>query len=176
MAHPDVGLHVVALVALAVDDDRDERARDDVVAALGERHARPLLPLSDRPPDVERAPRDADDLGAGIGVLDADAAADRRRSRPVLARDRFIDDNDLRGAEFFDVSRFPTATFKSKRVEPAASGAFKLVGDLTIRGTTKEVTLDAEAPAPVTKGMKGMVTGTSATTRSTCRTPTRRTG
>ena len=53
-------------------------------------------------------------------------------------------DNDLRGAEFFDVTRFPSATFKSKRVEPGASGAFKLVGDLTIRGTTKEVTLDAE--------------------------------
>jgi polyisoprenoid-binding protein YceI len=74
-------------------------------------------------------------------------------------------DNDLRGAEFFDVARYPTATFKSKRVEPGASGAFKIVGDLTIRGTTKEVTLDAEAPAPVSKGMKGMVTGTSATTR-----------
>jgi polyisoprenoid-binding protein YceI len=74
-------------------------------------------------------------------------------------------DNDLRGGEFFDIARFPAATFKSKRVEPGASGAFKLVGDLTIRGTTKEVTLDAEAPAPVTKGMKGVVTGTSATTR-----------
>ena len=74
-------------------------------------------------------------------------------------------DSDLRGAEFFDVAKFPTATFKSKRVEPGAGGAFKLVGDLTIRGTTKEVTLDAEAPAPVTKGTKGMVTGTSATTR-----------
>jgi polyisoprenoid-binding protein YceI len=74
-------------------------------------------------------------------------------------------DNDLRGADFFDVARFPTATFTSKRVEPGTGGAFKLVGDLTIRGTTREVTLDAEPPAPIAKGTKGLVTGTSATTR-----------
>ena len=74
-------------------------------------------------------------------------------------------DGDLRGPDFFDAAKHPTITFKSKRVEPSAGGAFRLIGDLTIRGTTKEVTLDVEAPAPVTKGMKGMVTGTTATTR-----------
>jgi polyisoprenoid-binding protein YceI len=74
-------------------------------------------------------------------------------------------DQDLRGSEFFDTAKYPTITFKSKRVDPGADGAFKLIGDLTIRGTTKEVTLDVEAPAPVTKGMRGMVTGTTATTR-----------
>jgi polyisoprenoid-binding protein YceI len=74
-------------------------------------------------------------------------------------------DNDLRGSEFFDAAKFPTITFKSKRVEPGAGGAFKLVGDLTIRNVTKEVVLDVEAPAPVTKGMKGFVTGTTATTK-----------
>ncbi len=74
-------------------------------------------------------------------------------------------DGDLRGPDFFDTAKHPTITFKSKRVEPGAGGAFKLIGDLTIRGTTKEVTLDVETPAPVTKGMKGMVTGTTATTR-----------
>jgi polyisoprenoid-binding protein YceI len=74
-------------------------------------------------------------------------------------------DNDLRGAEFFDTAKYPTITFKSKRVEAGASGAFKLIGDLTIRNVTKEVALDVEAPAPVTKGMKGFVTGTTATTK-----------
>jgi polyisoprenoid-binding protein YceI len=74
-------------------------------------------------------------------------------------------DQDLRGSDFFDTAKYPTITFKSKRVDPGAEGAFKLIGDLTIRGTTREVTLDVEAPAPVTKGMRGMVTGTTATTR-----------
>ena len=74
-------------------------------------------------------------------------------------------DNDLRGAEFFDTAKYPTITFKSKRVEPGTGGAFKLIGDLTIRNVTKEVALEVEAPAPVTKGMKGVVTGTTATTK-----------
>ena len=74
-------------------------------------------------------------------------------------------DGDLRSPTFFDVAKYPKITFKSKRVEPGTGGAFKLIGDLTIRGTTKEVSLDVEAPAPVSKGMRGMVTGTTATTR-----------
>jgi polyisoprenoid-binding protein YceI len=74
-------------------------------------------------------------------------------------------DNDLRGTEFFDTAKYPTITFKSKRVEPGSNGSFKLIGDLTIRNTTKEVALDVEPPAPVTKGMKGFVTGTTATTK-----------
>ena len=74
-------------------------------------------------------------------------------------------DGDLRSPTFFDVAKYPTMTFKSKRVEPGTGGAFKLVGDLTIRGITKEVSLDVEPPAPVSKGKRGMVTGTTATTR-----------
>jgi len=74
-------------------------------------------------------------------------------------------DEDLRGPDFFDTAKYPTITFKSKRVEPGTGGAFKLIGDLTIRGTTKEVALDVEPPAPVTKGLRGVVTGTTATTR-----------
>jgi polyisoprenoid-binding protein YceI len=74
-------------------------------------------------------------------------------------------DNDLRGTEFFDTAKYPTIIFKSKRVELGTGGAFKLIGDLTIRNMTKEVALDVEAPAAVTKGMKGFVTGTTATTK-----------
>jgi polyisoprenoid-binding protein YceI len=74
-------------------------------------------------------------------------------------------DEDLRSPGFFDVARYPTIAFKSKRIEPGNGGAFKIVGDLTIRDTTKEVVLDVEAPSPVSKGMRGAVVGTSATTR-----------
>ncbi len=55
-------------------------------------------------------------------------------------------DKHLRSGDFLDVENHPVLTFRSRRVEglelePGAS--FRVVGDLTIRGTTKEVTLDA---------------------------------
>ena len=55
-------------------------------------------------------------------------------------------DNDLRSEKFFDVVHYPSITFKSKRVEQVAPGKLKVTGDLTIRGTTKEVVLDVEGP------------------------------
>jgi polyisoprenoid-binding protein YceI len=59
-------------------------------------------------------------------------------------------DKDLRSERFFDVAHYPTMTFKSKRVEQIAPGKLKVTGDLTIRGTTKEVVLDVDGPtAPV---------------------------
>jgi polyisoprenoid-binding protein YceI len=59
-------------------------------------------------------------------------------------------DNDLRSEKFFDVAHYPSITFKSRKVEQLAPGKLKVTGDLTIRGTTKEVVLDVEGPtAPV---------------------------
>jgi polyisoprenoid-binding protein YceI len=75
-------------------------------------------------------------------------------------------DKHLRSPDFFDVATHPAITFKSKRIEPGSSGAFKMIGDLTIRGTTKEVVLDVEGPSPVSKGQRGnLVVGASATTK-----------
>src|SRR5687768_5924473 len=74
-------------------------------------------------------------------------------------------DKHLRSADFFDVTTHPALTFKSKRVEGVTAGRFKLVGDLTIRGNTKEVTLDVEGPSSIVKGPRGFLTGASATTR-----------
>ncbi len=45
------------------------------------------------------------------------------------------------------MAKFPTITFKSKKAEAAGAGKFKLTGDLTLRGVTKEVTLDVEGPS-----------------------------
>jgi polyisoprenoid-binding protein YceI len=66
-------------------------------------------------------------------------------------------DNDLRSDKFFDVAHFPVMTFKSKRVEQVAPGKLKVTGDLTIRGTTKEVVLDVEGPTPSVKDPWGNV-------------------
>jgi polyisoprenoid-binding protein YceI len=110
-------------------------------------------------------------LGPMTGTVEYDGKDVRSVKADVTIDVRAINtqntqrDQDLRGSDFFDTAKYPTITFKSKRVDPGAEGAFKLIGDLTIRGTTREVTLDVEAPAPVTKGMRGVVTGTTATTR-----------
>jgi polyisoprenoid-binding protein YceI len=62
-------------------------------------------------------------------------------------------DNDLKSENFFEVAKYPAVTFKSKRIESAGPGKFKMIGDLTIHGVTKEVTLDVEGPsAPVKQG------------------------
>ncbi len=74
-------------------------------------------------------------------------------------------DKHLRTADFFDVENHPAITFKSRRVEPGTNGQFKLIGDLTIRGTTKEVALEVDGPSPIAKGPRGVVTGATATTR-----------
>jgi len=60
-------------------------------------------------------------------------------------------DKDLRSERFFDVAHFPTMTFKSKNVEQTAPGKLKVTGDLTIRGTTKEVVLDVDGPTAPAK-------------------------
>jgi polyisoprenoid-binding protein YceI len=64
-------------------------------------------------------------------------------------------DNDLRSAKFFDVAKYPTITFKSKRVEPAGTGKLKVTGDLTMHGVTKEVVLDVDGPSQAIKDPRG---------------------
>lgn len=51
-------------------------------------------------------------------------------------------DQHLRSADFFDVEKYPYITFKSKKIERTGDNEYKLTGDLTIHGVTKEVTLD----------------------------------
>jgi polyisoprenoid-binding protein YceI len=75
-------------------------------------------------------------------------------------------DNDLRSDKFFDVVHHPSITFKSKRVEQVAPGKLKVTGDLTIRGTTKEVVLDVEGPtAPMKDPWGNTRTAATATTK-----------
>jgi polyisoprenoid-binding protein YceI len=51
-------------------------------------------------------------------------------------------DQHLRSPDFFDVEKFPKMTFKGRRVVGDINDGFQLIGDLTIRGTTRPVTLD----------------------------------
>jgi polyisoprenoid-binding protein YceI len=74
-------------------------------------------------------------------------------------------DAHLKSADFFDVEKFPTLTFKSTKVEAAGAGRAKMTGDLTIRGVTKTVVLDVTGPTPEVKDQGGNSRlGASATT------------
>jgi len=61
----------------------------------------------------------------------------------VASIDTGVADRDahLRSADFFDAEKYPTITFKSTRVEPEGEDEARVVGDLTIRGVTREVVL-----------------------------------
>jgi polyisoprenoid-binding protein YceI len=73
-------------------------------------------------------------------------------------------DNDLRSANYFDAAQFPTMTFKSKSITKAGDNKLKVVGDLTIKGVTKEVTLDVDGPSSPIKMGPNQRRGLSATT------------
>jgi len=74
-------------------------------------------------------------------------------------------DDHLRSADFFDVAKFPTATFKSTRIEPAGQGRLKMSGDLTLRGVTKPVVFDVTGPTAAIKDPGGnQRAGATATT------------
>jgi len=74
-------------------------------------------------------------------------------------------DDDLRSANYFDVAKYPTITFKSKSVQTAGAGKLKITGDLTIHGTTKEVVLDVDGPStPVNDPRGNAHVGASAST------------
>ena len=50
-------------------------------------------------------------------------------------------DEHLRGPDFFDATKFPAITFKSTAVTPKSATEFDVIGDLTMHGVTKRVTL-----------------------------------
>ncbi|HYL68458.1 MAG TPA: YceI family protein [Candidatus Limnocylindria bacterium] len=75
-------------------------------------------------------------------------------------------DKDLRGATFFDVTKFPTMAFQSKKFVRSAEGKLKMTGDLTIHGVTREVTFDVDGPTPTIQDPWGNARrGVSATTK-----------
>jgi polyisoprenoid-binding protein YceI len=63
-------------------------------------------------------------------------------------------DDDLRSANFFDANQFPTITFKSTAWKHHSDNKYKVTGDLTIKGVTKQVELKVKSTG-FGPGMKG---------------------
>lgn len=88
-------------------------------------------------------------FGNITGTLDFDEAAPTKAKVEVAIDIASINtnvpalDDHLKKADFFDVEKYPQATFKSTRVEKGADARhLKLTGDLTLHGVTKPVTLE----------------------------------
>jgi polyisoprenoid-binding protein YceI len=60
-------------------------------------------------------------------------------------------DEHLRNADFLDVAKYPAITFVSKKVIKGDPGKLKVIGDLTLHGITREITVDLEGPTPEIK-------------------------
>lgn len=74
-------------------------------------------------------------------------------------------DTHVKSADFLDVEKYPTITFKSKKITKDGDD-LKVIGDLTIHGVTKEVVLNVEGPTGEQKDPYGNIrVGASATTK-----------
>lgn len=62
-------------------------------------------------------------------------------------------DNDLRSANFFNVSKYPEMTFTSTSIAPTSPGHYKLSGNLTLAGVTRPVTMDLWYRGTITNPM-----------------------
>jgi polyisoprenoid-binding protein YceI len=75
-------------------------------------------------------------------------------------------DAHLKSAEFFEVEKYPSITFKSKQVTQDSSGKLKVTGDLTIKNATREIVLWVDGPTAEVKDLWGNLRrGASATAR-----------
>lgn len=75
-------------------------------------------------------------------------------------------DEHLRSADFFDVAKYPTMTFVSKKVAKAGKDRLKVTGDLTLHGVTRQVVLDVDPLSKESKDPWGNIRrGTTATTK-----------
>jgi len=106
------------------------------------------------------------------GVLEFDEADVTRSSVDVTIVAGSIDtgvekrDKHLRSPDFFDVEKYPSLSFRSKKVQVVADGVFKVTGDLTIHGVTREVVLDVEGLDHQAKDPWGnTIMGATATTK-----------
>lgn len=108
--------------------------------------------------DVEGTVTASDDTfrDASVDITIGVASIDTRQSER---------DGHLRSADFFEVEKFPKMTFKSTRVDPQADDSLRVVGQLTIRGVSKEVVLSVTPEGRGPDPWGGVRAGFSATAK-----------
>ena len=86
--------------------------------------------------DIDREHPESSSVSAKIDVRSIDTGIAKR-------------DNDLRSAEFFNVAKYPEITFKSRSVKQTGAQSGDIVGDLTMHGVTKPITLHIRLTGPI---------------------------
>ena len=103
----------------------------------------------------------------GVLLLEGDTLKEASGTIQVQSVDTGVEkrDNHLRTADFFDAAKYPTITFKTKRVEKGGSGQPVLIADFTMRGVTKELRLPAKMSKPTKDPWGGVRIGLEAKTK-----------
>jgi polyisoprenoid-binding protein YceI len=103
----------------------------------------------------------------GTFTVDPDAvdqsAVNAKVQTPSIDTANAHRDDDLRGSDFFAAAKYPEITFKSKSVKSTGEKTADIVGDFTMHGVTKELTLHAQFLGKG-KGMQGEISGWHLTT------------
>jgi polyisoprenoid-binding protein YceI len=79
-----------------------------------------------------------------IGETPQDSRVEVEIDATSITTNQDMRDGHLRSGDFLEAETYPKLTFKSTEVRPTGGNRFELVGDLTIKDTTREVVLDAE--------------------------------
>jgi polyisoprenoid-binding protein YceI len=74
-------------------------------------------------------------------------------------------DNDLRSSNFLEISKYPTMSFKSTKIEHVGGDRYRVTGDLTIKATTKPVILEVVRYGEFNDPMMGHRIGYAAQTK-----------
>jgi len=105
-------------------------------------------------------------------TLDLNSAAPEKSQLNVMIDAASVDsrvadfDDHLNGEDFFDTAKFPEINFVATRIAATGADTFDVTGDLTIKGITKQVTLDARLLKAANHPMKRVPTlGFTATTK-----------
>jgi polyisoprenoid-binding protein YceI len=85
----------------------------------------------------------------------SDATFEMTVETASITTDLDMRDNHLRSEDIFNVEKMPTMTFKSTSLKKKKKNQYIMVGDLTLRGVTKQVTLDVTMNGPVENPNKG---------------------
>ena len=102
-------------------------------------------------------------FGKFTGTVDVDEKKFQKSTIDVTIDASSIDTNDekrdahLKNADFFDVEKYPTITFKSKSIKKRGKSRYDVLGDLTMHGVTKEVTLKIDELSGPVKGPWGNI-------------------
>ncbi len=100
--------------------------------------------------NVFKGTMEIDEANPANSAVDAEAETSSIHTRDERR------DGHLRSADFFEAEKYPTITFKSTKVESKGDNEYKVIGDLTMHGVTKEVEFNAEYSGQLAKDPFGM--------------------